>query len=30
MVAIARRIAEIAYVILKEKRPYIENPINYL
>jgi transposase len=30
IVAIARRIAEIVYVILKEKRPYIEKPINYL
>jgi len=28
IVAIARRIAEIAYVILKEKRSYIEKPIN--
>jgi len=30
IVAIARRIAEIAYVILKEKRSYIEKPISYL
>ena len=29
IVAVARRIAEIAYVILKEKREYIEKPINY-
>jgi transposase len=29
IVAVARRIAEISYVILKEKRPYIEKPIVY-
>ena len=29
IVAIARRIAEIVYVILKEKREYIEKPIIY-
>ncbi|MBE3115343.1 MAG: IS110 family transposase [Actinobacteria bacterium] len=29
-IAVARRIAEIAYVILKEKRAYIEKPINYV
>ena len=29
IVAVARRIAEIAHVILKEKRPYIEKPIVY-
>lgn len=28
-IAVARRIAEIAYVLLKEKRPYIEKPIIY-
>ena len=29
IVAVARRIAEIAYVILKEKRPYIEKQVIY-
>ncbi len=29
-VAVARRILEIAYIILKEKRSYIEKPINYI
>ncbi|MBC7334366.1 MAG: IS110 family transposase [Actinobacteria bacterium] len=28
-IAVARRMAEICYVILKEKRPYIEKPIIY-
>jgi len=28
-IAVARRIAEITYVILKEKRPYVEKPIIY-
>ena len=28
-IAVARRMAEIVYVLLKEKRPYIEKPIIY-
>ena len=28
-IAVARRLAEIAYVLLKEKRQYIEKPIIY-
>jgi len=29
IVAVARRIAEVSYFILKEKRPYIEKPAVY-
>jgi transposase len=29
-IAVARRMAEIVYVLLKDKREYIEKPINYL